>query len=434
MKAQLLFLACAANAALSGTAAAQAGDATRGLGSLTAGDPLDADDRYVTVRERRHPEWEAEPIRFDSLELMPQLATGGGYDDNLFATRAPRIGDAFISVRPRLTVTRPSPNLRLVLDANADLTRYARRTSENATDYAVEGRANYRISQATRFDLALMHARAAEERVSPDSPSGVIRPNRFTVSQASATISHGINRLRLRGALDVERRDYRDGETPGGFEVDQDFRDRTTVIATGAAEYALSPSVALFSAALFNRRDYRERQGLVPARDSQGYELALGATFDIGRQMRGSVRAGYLKQDYRDPFFRDIDGLLVRGEVAWLATPLLTVTAAIDRSVSETGILDAAGYLKTVTSVRADYELLRNLILSAELEREQRDYVDLTREDDRWTWRTSASYRLSRRVALSAGFQHRYQSSTGILAGREFEKNRFSIGVTFSGM
>lgn len=434
MKAQIFLLACAANAALAGTALAQASDATRGLGSLTADDPLDADDRYVTVRERRHPEWQAEPIRFDSLELMPQLATSAGYDDNLFATRAPRIDDAFLTLRPRLTVTRPSPNLRLVLDANADLTRFAQRTSENVTDYAVEGRANYRISQATRFDLSLMHARAAEERVSPDSPTGVIRPNRFTVSQAAAAISHGINRLRLRGALDVERRDYRDGETPAGLEVDQDFRDRTTITATGAAEYALSPSVALFGAASFNRRDYRERQGPVPARDSQGYELALGTTFDIGRRMRGSVRAGYLKQDYRDPFFRDIDGLLVRGEVAYLATPLLTLTAAIDRSVSETGILGAAGYLKTVTSLRADYELLRNLILSAEVEREQRDYVDLTREDDRWSWRASANYRLSRRVALNAGFQRRDQSSTGISAGREFEKNRFSLGVTLTGM
>lgn len=434
MKARFFLLACAANAALAGTAAAQANDATRGLGSLTADDPLEADDRYVTVRERRHPEWEAEPIRLDSLELMPQIAASGGYDDNLFATRTQRIGDAFLTARPRLTVTRPSPNLRLVLDATADLTRYARRTSENVTDYAVEGRAGYRISQATRFDLALTHARAAEERISPDSPTGVIRPNRFTVSQAAATISHGINRLRLRGGIDVERRDYRDGETPAGLEVDQDFRDRTTITAMGAAEYALSPSVALFGAAAFNRRDYRERQGPVPARDSQGYELALGTTFDIGRRMRGSVRAGYLKQDYRDPFFRDIDGLLVRGEVAWLATPLLTVTAAIDRSVTETGILDAAGYLKTVTSLRADYELLRNLILSAEVEREQRDYVDLTREDDRWTWRGSASYRLSRRVALNAGFQHRDQSSTGISTGREFEKTRFSLGVTLTGM
>lgn len=434
MTARLFLIACTANAALSGFAAAQTSDATRGLGSLTADSVLESDDRYVTVRERRHPAWAPVPILLDTLELTPQMAISGGYDDNLFATNVDRIGDAFVSLRPRFTLSRPSPDLDLTLDGNVDLTRYASRSSENVTDYAVEGRARYTISRATRFDLTLGHARAAEDRISPDSPTGVDRPNRFTLSQATAMINHGINRLRLRGSLDLERRDHRDGQTPLGIVIDQDFRDRTTLTAAGAAEYALSPSIALFGAAAINQRNYRARDGLVPTRDSSGYELAIGTTFDIGRRMRGSVRAGYLKQDYSDPFFRDVDGLLVRGEITYLLTPLLTLTGSLDRSVSETGILEAAGYLRTTAAFRADYELLRNFTLGAEVEHEMRDYVDLPRGDDRWTARATANYRLSPRLGLNANFQHRNQSSSGDLPGREFEKTRFTLGVTLTGM
>jgi hypothetical protein len=126
--------------------------------------------------------------------------------------------------------------------------------------------------------------------------------------------------------------------------------------------------------------------------------------------------------------------VLVRGDIAYFLTPLVTLTGTIDRKVNETGILEAAGYLSTTATVRADYELLRNLILSASVEKESRDFNNIDRNDDRWNYRASGMYRLSPRVALRADVLHRSQSSTGMLLGREFEKTRLSFGVTLSGL
>jgi hypothetical protein len=365
---------------------------------------------------------------------MPRIAIGAGYDDNLFAQRTDRIGDGYVRIRPRISITRPSPNLRLSLNGELDLMRYANRASENATQYNFDGHALYTISRDTTLSLTASHGRYSQERVSPDSPTNSVRPTRFTISDGSATLSHTFNRLRLRGVLDVENRDYRDGRTPTDTVVDQDFRDHTTVTTTGISEYALNPSIALFLAGAYNQRDYRTRIGPVPARDSTGFELAAGSSFELGRMMRGSLRLGYLKQNYKDPIFNDISGLLVRGEVAYFLTPLVTVTGTIDRSVSETGILGAAGYLKTTATLRADYELLRNLILGASAELEKRDFQNLDRKDDRWTLRAGASYLMSKRIALRGDFQRRSQSSAGALPGREFVDNRVSVGVTFSGL
>jgi len=429
----LLASACVASVTLAFPALAQQSDATDALGSVSSENSFGR-DRNVSVLERPRPDYTAEPLDLGAFEVMPRISIGAGYDDNLYAQRTDRVGDGYLRIRPRISITRPSPNLRLSLNGEVDLLRYLNRASENATQYNFDGHALYTISRDTTLALAASHGRYSQERVSPDSPTNSVRPTRFTISDANATLTHTFNRLRLRGVIDVENRDYRDGRTPTDTVVDQDFRDHTTVTATGISEYALSPSIALFLAGAYNQRDYRTRIGPVPARDSTGFELAAGSSFEIGRIMRGSLRLGYLKQNYKDPIFNNISGLLVRGEVAYFLTPLVTITGTVDRSVSETGILGAAGYLKTTTTLRADYELLRNLILGASAELEKRDFQNLDRKDDRWTLRAGASYLMSKRIALRGDFQRRSQSSAGALPGREFVDNRVSVGVTFSGL
>ncbi|WP_066819568.1 outer membrane beta-barrel protein [Sphingomonas mali] len=433
MTPRVILLAGMINAAITGTAFAQVSDATDSVGQAPPSSAFGR-DRNVSVMEREHPEYDPVPIHVGILELTPSMAIGTGYDDNLYAVNAPRIGDAYLHIVPRLKIVRPSPNLKLTLNGEFDLTRYASRISENQTNYRLDGGAHYVISNDTTLDLTGLYGRFAQERTEPDSPALVQRPIRFTISEATGTVTHVFNRLRVRGVLDVENRNYRDGRDALGNVVDEDFRDRTTVTGTGIVEYALSPSISLFGAGSYNIRDYRTRIGPVPARDSQGYEAAVGSSFELGAKIRGSLRLGYLEQKYREPFFADIRGMLVRGDVEYFLTPLVTLTGTIDRRVNETGILGAAGYLSTTMTLRADYELLRNLILSASVEKEARNFNNIDRDDDRWTYRASGTYRLSPRVALRADVLRRSQSSVGTVLGREFEKMRVSFGVTLSGL
>jgi hypothetical protein len=418
---------------LAAPAFAQQSDATDGLGSVSSENSFGR-DRNIAVLERRRPDYTPEPIHVGALELMPRIAIGAGYDDNLYAQPDDEIGDAYLRIRPRVSLVRPSPNLKLSLDGELDLLRYADRASENATQYSVNAGALYTISKSDTLNLTLRNGRYSQERVSPDSPTQASRPVRFTLSGGTATYTHVFNRLRVRGVVDVENRNYSDSVTPGGEEIDQDFRDHTTYTGTAIGEYALSPSIALFVAGSLNKRDYRERTGPVAARDSTGFDLAAGASFELGRKARGSLRLGYLHQDYRPVEFDDVSGFLVRGELAYFLTPLVTITGTVDRGIKETGVNGATGYLATNMTLRADYELLRNLIISAGGELEKRDFNNIDRRDDRWTWRGSASYLVSKRMGLRFDLQRRTQSSWGATAGREFADNRVSVGVTFSGL
>ncbi len=414
-------------------ALAQQSDATDGLGSVSSDNSFGR-DRNIGVLERRRPDYTPEPIQLGVLELMPRMAIGAGYDDNLYAQEDDRIGDAYLRIRPRVSLVRPSPTLKLSLDGELDLLRYADRASENATQYSVNAGALYTISKSNTLNVMLRNGRYSQERVSPDSPTQADRPIRFTQSGGTATYTHVFNRLRVRGVVDVENRNYSDSVTPLGDPIDQDFRDHTTYTGTAVGEYALSPSISLFAAGSLNKRDYRERSGPVAARDSKGFELAGGASFELGRKARGSLRLGYFEQDYRPTEFEDVSGFLVRGELAYFLTPLVTITGTVDRGIKETGVNGATGYLATNMTLRADYELLRNLIISAGGELEKRDFNNIDRKDDRWTWRGSASYLVSKRMALRFDLQRRTQSSWGATAGREFADNRVSVGLTLSGL
>jgi len=146
------------------------------------------------------------------------------------------------------------------------------------------------------------------------------------------------------------------------------------------------------------------------------------------------LRLGYLDQNYRDPMFSDVNGLLVRGELAYFVSPLVTLTAKLDRSVIDSGLAGSAGYLRTGYSLRADHELLRNLILQAELGGEHRRYNGIDRVDDGLSGRFSANYLISPRWAFRAEFSHRQQDSSGIVAGREYEGNQATLGLVFKGL
>jgi len=427
------FLALLVSGSFAAPALAQQSDATDGLGSVSTENSFGR-DRNVSVLERRRPAYTPEPIRLGTFELLPRVAIGAGYDDNLYAQPSDRIGDAYVRIRPKVSLVRPSPTLKLNFDAELDLLRYANRASENATQYAVNAGALYTISKSDTLNVSLRNGRYSQERVSPDSPNQASRPIRFTLSGANLAYTHVFNRLRVRGVFDVENRNYADSVTPGGAPIDQDFRDHTTYTGTAIGEYALSPSIAFFVAGTLNQRDYRARTGPVPARDSSGFELAGGASFELGRKARGSLRLGYLQQDYKPAQFKDISGFLVRGELAYFLTPLVTITGTVDRGIRETGVNGATGYLATNFTLRADYELLRNLILGVGGELEKRDFNDIDRRDDRWTWRAGASYLVSKRMALRLDVQRRTQSSGGASAGRNFADDRISMGVTFSGL
>ena len=84
--------------------------------------------------------------------------------------------------------------------------------------------------------------------------------------------------------------------------------------------------------------------------------------------------------------------------------------------------------------MQADYELLRNLIISGALsyERDRFEGIDRRYAIKRAT--LGLRYRLSPRLRLDADYEARDQDSFGTALGRDFLRHQVTFGITIQGM
>ncbi|MDB5457587.1 MAG: hypothetical protein JWP92_3172, partial [Caulobacter sp.] len=220
----------------------------------------------------------------------------------------------------------------------------------------------------------------------------------------------------------------------------QDFRDRNEVVYGGRGEYALSPDTAFFVSVLGNDKSYDTLSPAPPIsaadpvphavnRDSKGYNVALGANFDLTQVARGEIQFGYMNQSYDDRYFKDVNGLSALGRVEWFPTQLTTVTFAGSRSIEETPAIGSSGYISNNISAGLDHELLRNVLLSAQGSYGKDDYENVDRTDKRTGAKASAAYLLNRRVGLFLTYTYLKQKSSGAASGSSFTDNKLAASV-----
>ncbi|MBB5773168.1 hypothetical protein HNP47_003193 [Brevundimonas vesicularis] len=384
--------------------------------------------RAVAVRDRPQPAYDPLGIRAGGFTVFPRLRSGVVHDDNVFAAKDDRQPATTLRLTPEVVVRSNGSRHALETRARAEIDRNLDFDSENTTDWSLSGAGRLDIVRGVDITLAADYAHDHEARTAAGADPAARRPIAFDLASASLAATRTRGPLRLSAKAAVLRYDYRDGLSDAGAVIEQDDRDRTVVRLTGRADYALSPATALFVQLARDDRDYRTVAGS-PERSSSGNEALAGVNFELGALIRGEVAAGYIRQDFQDAAYGDLDAFGGRVRLSWFPTQLTTLTATAARSVEDTGAVGSAGALRTDLSISVDHELLRNLILTAETAWSEDDHNGLDRIDTRFTAGFSAVYRLSRRYGLTGGLAYLDQSSSGAAAGPSYRSTRLSIAV-----
>lgn len=385
-------------------------------------------DRAVAVRDRPQPGYDPLGIRTGGFTLFPRLQSGVVHDDNIFAAEADRQPATTLRLTPEVIARSNWSRHALETRARAEIDRNLDFDSENTTDWSLGGAGRLDVARGVDVTLAADYAHDHEARTAAGADPTARRPIAFDLASASLATTRTRRRLRLSAKAAVLRYDYRDGLSAAGAVIEQDGRDRTVARLTGRADYALSPATALFVQIARDDRDYRNVAGS-PDRSSSGHEAIAGVDFELGALIRGEVAAGYIRQDFQNAAYGDLDGVGGRARLSWFPTHLTTLTATAARSVEDTGVIGSAGALRTDLSMRVDHELLRKLILTAETAWSEDDYTGLDRTDARFAAGFSAVYRLNRRYGLTAGLAYLDQSSSGAAGGPSYRSTRLSVGV-----
>jgi hypothetical protein len=341
-------------------------------------------------------------------------------------------------VTPELDLTSNWSRNALAAYARGVFNRYWGSADQDTNDLSVGANGRLDVRRTTTVNMGVDLSRLTEPRTSPTS-QGAPFPIQYKHLSTNLLGEKEFNRLRLSGRFDWERFRYLD--RPGNFPHDD--QDRDVMMVTGRADYALSPDTAFFVEAAGNRHAYRLTSSPLVGgrpvfpdfvnRNSSGLRLLAGANFEFTALMRGELGVGYLDQHYQDDRFGHVTGPGVRARVEWFPTQLITVTATGTRSVEDAAIPGAAALLTEQATLRADYELLRNLILTGAASFGQDDYRGLSRRDQRVTALFGGTFLLNRHVGVRLDYSFYKQDSTGTdptVAGANFRVNKITATLT----
>ena len=390
------------------------------------------DKRYTAVLERVQPGYIAPDIPLGSFRLAPSIGMTGIYDDNIFGTQNDRVADTFLRIQPEAQLQSQWSRNSLSVDAKGTIDQYLHSSTENAADYSVTTRGVFDLDQATTLSTAVRAESDHQSRLSQDIFAQTVKPIYYTEQSGAMVLTHDFDKLRLSATGRVARFDFRDGRLADGSISDQQPSDNMSYRVGMRASYAQTPSLAWFVSASYNIRRYRVGTIETPKRDSQGYQLLAGVSFEPAALIRGSVGIGYIQQRFRLPFYTNIGGVDFDATIQFFPTQLTTVTLKGDRSVLDSGIPGSGGYLSTEGSIQIDHEWLRQLILSVSAGYQNNRFNNLDRTDDRISAEASATYRINRYASLKLDYARLDQSSHGTDRYRAFKDDRATIGLTLT--
>ncbi|QJE72228.1 outer membrane beta-barrel protein [Aerophototrophica crusticola] len=356
-------------------------------------------------------------VRLGLVEIYPTAGVVARYTDNVFANRTDKESDLVTEFVAGFTA-----NTLWARDTlNADLEVRARRYRENENQdrtsiiAGLSGQFDATEDDTVGFDLRFR--RQAEIRnfqdVDPNLPPA--ENIRFDSYSASLLYERRVNNFALSVTGFGGTVDY-----PGLL----NDRDRDDAQASLRVSYALSPSLSAYLQPAFAWQDFPNFDSAT----STTLTALAGARFDLSTIWVGDIGVGVFKQDYRSDQFKDLTSFAVNGRLTWKPSALTTVTASTVRSQAPNTRPGAGNLVSTRFQLSVRHDFLLNLSAEARV-----NYAidDFGRVDDgsdrRWEAELRGEYQLNRNLGLTASVQHRRRESDS--PGREYKQNNILLGI-----
>jgi hypothetical protein len=396
-------------------------------GAMFAGAVSAEENRGEGVLDRARPDYDPAGVRVGSFLLFPSIELGVEYDDNIGRASNNTTDSYGLTVAPQLQFQSQWSRHELNFGLAADAVFYEADSDLDYTNYGAQAEGRLDFSSSTNVEIRASYEELNEEIRSTTAPLAATEPTEYSVLGGGIQLNQRFNRLtaELEGAY--EELDYDDVAGNGGAIIDNDNRDRNEVEGRLRLGYDVDPDVNLFIEGALNEIDYDQSPPTVAVnRDSDGYRVGAGATFDVTTLIAGELFVGYFEQDYDSAALTDVDGLAAALDLEWYVTPLTTVRVGGSSTVEQSDTTGSGGYLSQAVGLGIDHELRRNVILSVGTSFENNDFEGINRDEDIIAFDLGGQYLINRNMAVEAGY--RYEERDSNVVGRDYDRNR--VGVT----
>ncbi|WP_375248793.1 outer membrane beta-barrel protein [Sphingomonas sp.] len=393
--------------------------------------PLDYDrGRNTSVLQRERPEYQAQGVRAGSFLVFPRIEVGAGATDNAYQTDSNTQGDVFALVSPSVAVNSNWSTNELNFNAGAQLRRFASETPRNETNYNLDATGRIDATRTLSFNTQLRTARATEPRSSAASPQDAAESIQFQHTTASLGTTFAGARVRGQVAVSADRFTFSDVRSFSGGIISQAGRDQTLLRTTARGEYAVSPDTSLFLQGGYTDTTYQQPLTFgIPNRDSKEYNIIGGASFDLSALIRGGIGLGYVSRKYNSPLYRDVSGLAAEARIEYFPTQLTTVGLNVRRTVQDSAFGTTSGFFATAAALRVDHELLRNVLLNAQVGYEQDDFVGVDAKSKILRYSAGGRYLVNRNLGLGLLVGRDNRSGSGSIALQTYNETRAMLSV-----
>ena len=385
----------------------------------------------ISVLSRERPEYAPTGVQAGPFTLFPSTGARILADSNIYQASSNPVADLALVPSARVTGRTNWARHDITFDVQAESPFYLDTPRENLFVYEATVGGRYDLTGRDWLRGSVEHARRKAQRRAIGELPNTLEPVRFTDDRArlQGHFERGPFGMTIRS--DVRRQDFSDSVDFSERPIDQDFRDLTTASGTVAFEYYRAPDASIFGSIGIERRDFRIR---VPQfdRDATGYDVQFGVQGYLSPLVRGRVALGVNHQDFVDRAVGDFTFLTFDADLLWLASELTNVTLTANRYVGNPAIITSPAFIGTRIGVRVDHELLRNVLVLAELSYQTADFIQSPRNDEFLRLNTGIDWTLSPRLVLSLTSSLSTRDADNVPDQRDRDFNEATVSVGFT--
>ena len=312
-------------------------------------------------------------INVGSFTLRPQVEVDVSYKSNIYALDTAKTGDEIFESGAQVSLNSNFNANSVNLLAHLENQTYFKNSSQDATTYGSRIDGSLDISGRTKLSAIAEYDHLAESRESIGSFSQSNNRVFYNQYAANLDLAQQFNELQTTAAVRFMRLTY-GSVSVNGQDENLSYRNYSTVQGTGEIVYGVHNLTRFVAHATVEQRLYDYRDGnpqfsyadLID-RSADGYRIEAGLQRSVTNIIQATLRIGYMHYKYRDPRLPVAAGLSYHGDAIWNVTPLTAVTIGADRQIDEAVTPDIGGNERDQVQLGVKHELLRTLILSANL-------------------------------------------------------------------
>ena len=388
-------------------------------------------------------------LPFEGWMLFPSFFVGAVFDDNIYQSTTDRVAAVGSKLRPSIVAVRDTGIYQTTLFANGDFNIYPASSSADTTNAQVGFTHRWEVLRDFVFTIGGQYDHITDIYnngvvTTPFGTSGVIAsPEQYNIFGGYVSGLKSFDRFFIGLSASAYATTFGALNTTSGSE-DQAYRDNLVTTVAGRLGYAIMPMLYAYTEAAGNIHDFSgdttynllapNVQSAGTIYNSQGYRVVAGLGTDRFSLFKGEIYAGYQQQLYDYKAFGAPSSPVYGGKISWFPTRAWTISASLDESYQDSGLLisgnptGSAAYV-TAATTSVLYAMSRQWTASLTGGYANVVYVSGGRHDHRWSAGPTVNYEIWRNLFATLNYSLVKVESNA--EGGSFTRNQFSLGATY---